>query len=253
MNARWYAPQTGRFTTADPYRGDMLTPYTQNRYAYVGNNPINRWDPTGYSESDEDEIVDTYYWDVWQELDNWTEWDYSSDTTKGSDGWYTYWEDIKTEYWLYAQHWFETDVYASGDIVDYYLGYDLWLFYEETVYSGTDFTSFTAQEWYEENKDNLEQYGPPPADFINNFHRPLGEMNVWNYSSTDPSSGTDILLKKTGSVPDSATGAKTRLLQEKLNQALGWNTGIYRPYYGRVLWQKYGTSGKEPAETMRTA
>jgi len=50
MHARWYAPDTGRFTTADPYRGDLMTPYTQNRYAYVGNNPINRWDPLGYWE-----------------------------------------------------------------------------------------------------------------------------------------------------------------------------------------------------------
>ncbi len=51
MNARWYGAQNGRFTTADPYTGDILTPYTQNRYAYVGNNPINRWDPLGYWES----------------------------------------------------------------------------------------------------------------------------------------------------------------------------------------------------------
>jgi len=28
----------------------VTAPYTQNRYAYVGNNPINRWDPLGYWE-----------------------------------------------------------------------------------------------------------------------------------------------------------------------------------------------------------
>ena len=43
LHARWYAPNIGRFTTADTYRGDMLSPLTMNRYAYVSNNPINYW------------------------------------------------------------------------------------------------------------------------------------------------------------------------------------------------------------------
>ncbi len=47
MNARWYNPQVGRFLQEDSYRGELDMPWTQNRYAYVGNNPINMWDPTG--------------------------------------------------------------------------------------------------------------------------------------------------------------------------------------------------------------
>jgi RHS repeat-associated protein len=47
MKARWYDPSAGRFLTPDTYPGTMMEPFTQHRYAYVGNNPINMWDPTG--------------------------------------------------------------------------------------------------------------------------------------------------------------------------------------------------------------
>jgi hypothetical protein len=40
-NARWYDPAQGRFTTEDPIRDG------QNWYAYCGNNPMVRVDPTG--------------------------------------------------------------------------------------------------------------------------------------------------------------------------------------------------------------
>ena len=41
FNARWYEPETGRFTTEDPARDAV------NWYAYCGNNPLSRIDPTG--------------------------------------------------------------------------------------------------------------------------------------------------------------------------------------------------------------
>ena len=41
FNARWYEPETGRFTTEDPIRDQ------DNWYAYCGNNPLSRIDPTG--------------------------------------------------------------------------------------------------------------------------------------------------------------------------------------------------------------
>jgi len=47
--ARYYKPSHGRFTSVDPLMAsaDISNPQTFNRYAYVGNNPINITDPTG--------------------------------------------------------------------------------------------------------------------------------------------------------------------------------------------------------------
>ncbi|KNY27945.1 RHS repeat-associated core domain-containing protein [Pseudobacteroides cellulosolvens] len=45
LRARFYNPVVGRFTQEDTYRGDGL-----NLYAYVGNNPVNYVDLSGYSK-----------------------------------------------------------------------------------------------------------------------------------------------------------------------------------------------------------
>jgi len=47
LRARYYQPEVGRFITKDPWRGDTWEPGTLNRYAYVGNGPVNATDPTG--------------------------------------------------------------------------------------------------------------------------------------------------------------------------------------------------------------
>lgn len=47
MHARSTVPQWGRFLSVDPVLGNPKVPQTWNRYAYVGNNPIGRSDPTG--------------------------------------------------------------------------------------------------------------------------------------------------------------------------------------------------------------
>jgi RHS repeat-associated protein len=50
MNGRVYDPAIGRFASADPF---VAAPYDSqglNRYSYVGNNPLSRIDPSGFSE-----------------------------------------------------------------------------------------------------------------------------------------------------------------------------------------------------------
>ena len=45
--ARYYSTGQGRYTGVDPIGGRPSDPQAWNRYAYVGNNPMNRTDPTG--------------------------------------------------------------------------------------------------------------------------------------------------------------------------------------------------------------
>ena len=47
LRARFYDPSIGRFVTQDPLPGMAGLPLTQNRYPYVGSNPINLRDPRG--------------------------------------------------------------------------------------------------------------------------------------------------------------------------------------------------------------
>jgi len=47
MQARMYDPMIGRFLSTDPVQYEGFEPSYLNRYAYVGNNPINRFDPNG--------------------------------------------------------------------------------------------------------------------------------------------------------------------------------------------------------------
>jgi RHS repeat-associated protein len=48
FGARYYDPALGRWTQQDPLAGSLGNPKTLNRYAYVGCNPINETDPSGY-------------------------------------------------------------------------------------------------------------------------------------------------------------------------------------------------------------
>src|SRR5260221_6554466 len=46
MHARFFEAAMGRFLSVDPVIGSMFRPQSWNRYAYVGDNPINATDPT---------------------------------------------------------------------------------------------------------------------------------------------------------------------------------------------------------------
>ena len=48
MNARYYNPATGTFTSQDTYYGSAYSPWTQHLYSYTGGNPVNYVDPTGH-------------------------------------------------------------------------------------------------------------------------------------------------------------------------------------------------------------
>jgi len=51
LNARYYDPATGRFTTADTFQGFAGNPQSLNLYAYCYNNPVVYVDPNGHSPS----------------------------------------------------------------------------------------------------------------------------------------------------------------------------------------------------------
>jgi RHS repeat-associated protein len=52
LRSRYYDPATGRFITRDSYPATAPIPQTLHRYAYVGNDPVNRTDPSGQTWSD---------------------------------------------------------------------------------------------------------------------------------------------------------------------------------------------------------
>jgi RHS repeat-associated protein len=47
LRARYHNPDTGRFWTEDSFEGSGSDPSSLHKYTYCGNNPINRYDPTG--------------------------------------------------------------------------------------------------------------------------------------------------------------------------------------------------------------
>jgi RHS repeat-associated protein len=47
LRARYYNPITGRFSSRDPYAGEVLNPLTLHKYLYSGSDPVDLSDPSG--------------------------------------------------------------------------------------------------------------------------------------------------------------------------------------------------------------
>ena len=57
LRARYYDPMAGRFLSQDPFQGDITRPASLHRYAYVSNDPVNRFDPGGLQDLAEELAV----------------------------------------------------------------------------------------------------------------------------------------------------------------------------------------------------
>jgi RHS repeat-associated protein len=65
LRARYYNPQTGRFMSRDPAVGKLADPKSFHKYLYVGGNPIDALDPTGWET-----MTETAQLDFWGALKN---------------------------------------------------------------------------------------------------------------------------------------------------------------------------------------
>jgi RHS repeat-associated protein len=197
MKARWYDPTSARFLTEDTWAGSLTQPYTQNRYAYVGNNPVNMWDPTGnvpeptnvpswvkaqsnytVSESYVEEYYDyeiygkeanevfhySEYRKKWYEFKNYSE-SWGDSQYVGRQAYGTYYEDN------YEQMYYETWNYTYHD--EYVFIHD-WLGgidrdnTTETTFTNSDRYTWENRIYYKDlNDQNQEeianQYESPPA------------------------------------------------------------------------------------------
>jgi RHS repeat-associated protein len=181
MKARWYDPTAGRFLQQDTWAGSMTTPWTQNRYAYVGNNPINLWDPTGNvpewvrSQSSHVEAygdhVDSFWWKKW------TFQSYSS--SYGAVSLVSTTRDLRNIYEDYTQDKYETWNYGfeyvrsifgphptTGETIQVgeEKGSSTETYSETTVYTWTN--TITAGQVAAQNQEVLQGYGPPPENAI---------------------------------------------------------------------------------------
>jgi RHS repeat-associated protein len=61
LRARYFNAATGRFLTMDPYEGCILNCGTLHKYVYTQNNPVNRIDPTGLADAEEEGALDANF------------------------------------------------------------------------------------------------------------------------------------------------------------------------------------------------
>jgi RHS repeat-associated protein len=147
MDARWYDPNIGRFTSQDSYPGDIYTTQSLNRYSYVMNNPVNMWDPTGhvpewvgkvhhFEVSDDYKTGDAY--DLIRSYSSSSGWYLIGQTTTDSEINYLYQATI-TNTWEYCHR----DLFDGEKITDPETGEEYIHFGGATIstekYSSTDY------------------------------------------------------------------------------------------------------------------
>jgi RHS repeat-associated protein len=106
-NARYYAPGTGRFVSADTLVPDPTNPQQFNRYAYGLNNPLRFIDPTGHcveafegaTREDNLQSGDSPCWNIYY---NWLD--------KGYRGLNPAWEYYRDDLWFIEELYLQYDI-----------------------------------------------------------------------------------------------------------------------------------------------
>jgi RHS repeat-associated protein len=269
MDARWYAPNTGRFMSQDTYMGDIYTSQSLNRYAYVMNNPVNMWDPTGHvpewvgQESyftfmPRSQAVDHAYFlkESWSSSTGW----YLLDkiTTRDSIT-YKYKATISNT-WIYDHLDLKYDIAGDsevGDINYEYLSYTLTTeTYTETDYYYNDVVK-KASEYAKENEQYIKDLAgdpskdsDPPAVSISTKQIGNGKAKVID---TDK-----IIVENTGTQTTGTKGLIAGAVQSELNDILGSKLKVDGWYGNNTagalsdFQKKYGltVNGKLDAKTF---
>jgi RHS repeat-associated protein len=269
MNARWYAPNTGRFMSQDTYMGDIYTSQSLNRYAYVMNNPVNMWDPTGHVPEWVGQESYYTYMPRSQAIDHAY---FLRESWSSSTGWYlldqvTTRESITYKYkatisntWIYDHLDLKYDIVGDsevGDINYEYLSYTLTTeTYTETDYYYNDVVK-KASEYAKENEQYIKDLAgdpskdsDPPAVSISTKQIGNGKAKVID---TDK-----IIVENTGTQTTGTKGLIAGAVQSELNDILGSKLKVDGWYGNNTagalsdFQKKYGltVNGKLDAKTF---
>jgi hypothetical protein len=251
MKARWYDPLTAGFLTADTYPGTLTAPYTQNRYAYVGNNPINMWDPTGHvpewvrGKSDHVEYYGDHIDSFW-----WKKWTYQSYSSSYSVSWlagssqdnrniYETWAQYVYETWNYHYRFSRTIFDENDEIIDIVDGNWPVIYNETRLYTWTNIIS--AADIANENREMLRSYGPPPANA-----KPVFSVGSVNGEITS----AEILIDE--STFTSFSSVQQQIIADSVFEMIGVNTKVI-DVQREVQMMEDGKSGYIKASQVQVA
>jgi RHS repeat-associated protein len=228
MSARWYNSSNGRFITQDTYQGDIYTPQSLNRYAYVMNNPVNMWDPTGHVPS---WVGDSMYYTVISGTPHVDEVYYLQSSSSSTSDWslinkitnlteiiYTYKATV-TKSWTYRYLDFSyttsTDPETGETLYEYSGTKESYVTYRDTEYYYKDVVK-KASEIAQENEEYIRNLaGDPPGDndppmfTISTMQVDNGRIELLNPD--------EIILKNTGKKPTASERLIAGAVQSELN------------------------------------